>query len=213
MSKDLWLKRIRNYAGFLGAILPWLSLIGALIVNFLNPLGSGFWKNLSISATYYVTPPLVGILTAASIVLMCYDGYSLWDNLITTISGAFGIMIVLFPCNCSIAPESVGFFQLPVHISSKIHNASACVFFILLAINDLFFFTRSVGFVTKMKEFRNKVYIVCGIGMIVSMLLMVLPVHFPAKTWIVEMLALSFFGVSWLTKGGAFKFLNDKETK
>lgn len=32
-SKELWLKRIRNWAGFLGMILPWISLIGAVIVS------------------------------------------------------------------------------------------------------------------------------------------------------------------------------------
>ena len=34
-SKELWLKRIRNWAGFLGMILPWISLIVAVIVLFL----------------------------------------------------------------------------------------------------------------------------------------------------------------------------------
>ena len=64
MSEDLWLKRIRNYAGFLGAVLPWLSLLGAALVNARTPLGHGFWSDLSISGTYYVTPALVAILTS-----------------------------------------------------------------------------------------------------------------------------------------------------
>ena len=207
MSKDLWLKRIRNYAGFLGMLLPWLSLIG-------NSLYHGFkprWGEFSISATYYTTPALVAVLTAASIVLMCYDGYSKQDSIVTTISGVFGLMIVLFPCDCSIAPKYVGFFQLPVEVSNVIHCTSACIFFILLAYNDIFLFTKYEWDMTKKKKLRNKIYYICGFGMIAAMALMVIPsIDFPAKTWWVEMIALTFFGMSWLTKGGAFPFLNDE---
>ena len=32
LNKELWLKRIRNLAGFLGMILPWFSLLGAALV-------------------------------------------------------------------------------------------------------------------------------------------------------------------------------------
>ena len=209
-NKLLWHRRIRNYAGLLGMLLPWLSLIGALLVNIFTPLGEKFWSDLSISATYYVTPALAGILTAASIVLMCYDGYDLQDNLVTTLSGVFGIMIVLFPCNCSLAPEHTGFFQLPCSISSKVHCTAAVIFFCLLAYNSLFLFTKSHGEKTQKKRLRNTVYVVCGIGMLCAMVLMPLPVSFFAKTWWVEMIALTFFGVSWLVKGGAFKVLNDE---
>lgn len=211
MNKDLWQRRIRNYAGFLGAVLPWLSVLGAVLVQCHTPLGHGFWADLSISATYYITPALAGILTTASVVLMTYDGYDLQDNIVTTISGVFGIMIVLFPCNCSIAPAYVGFFQLPVKVSSAIHCTAAVIFFLLLAYNALFLFTKHGDEMTAQKKKRNKVYVICGIGMIVSMALMPMPIHFPAKTWIVEMLALSFFGVSWLVKGDAFLYLRDND--
>lgn len=210
MSELLWQRRIRNWAGLLGAILPWISLLGAGIVNYHTPLGEGFWSNLSISATYYVTPALVAILTTASVVLMCYDGYDLQDNVVTTISGVFGILIVLFPCNCSIATNYVGFFQLPPSVSSIIHNASAVIFFCLLAYNDLFLFTKHNGTPSRNKRIRNVIYRVCGIGMLGAMVLMPLPISFPAKTWWVEMIALTFFGISWLVKGNAFPFLSDE---
>lgn len=211
MSRELWLKRMRNYAGLLGALLPWISLLGAVLVNARIDLGTGFWSDLSISATYYITPALAGILTTASVVLMCYDGYDKWDSLITTISGVFGICIVLFPCNCSIATEYTGFFQLPVKVSSIFHCTSAVIFFCLLAYNSMFLFTKTHGNVTKEKKLRNKIYFACAVGMLSAMVLMPLPVSFPMKTWWVEMISLTFFGISWLVKGGAFKFLNDKE--
>ena len=210
MSKDLWLRRIRNLAGFLGMILPWISLIGAIIVSNTTGVPAEFWPTLSISATYYICPALTGILTAASVVLMCYDGYSLRDNIVTTISGVFGIMIVLFPCACTVSGEMVGFFQLPVAISNTIHCASACAFFILLSINSLFLFTLGEKEPTKQKKIRNIVYRVCGIGMICALILMVLPVSFFAKTFVVEAIALTFFGISWLVKGQVFGILKDE---
>lgn len=211
MSELLWQKRIRNWAGFLGGILPFLSLFGALLFDYVTGgLTKGFWNDFSISATYYVTPALVGILTAASLVLMCYDGYDLQDSIITTISGVFGLMIVLFPCKCAVAPEYTGFFQLPAKVSNLIHCFSAVTFFILLAYNDLFLFTKHDDTPTPKKKVRNIVYRICGIGMLSAMILMPLPFHFPAKTWWVETVALFFFAISWLTKGGAFPFLNDE---
>lgn len=210
MSKDLWLRRIRNLAGFLGMILPWISLIGAIIVSNTTGVPAEFWPTLSISATYYICPALTGILTAASVVLMCYDGYSLRDNIVTTISGVFGIMIVLFPCACTVSGEMVGFFQLPVAISNTIHCASACAFFILLSINSLFLFTLGEKEPTKQKKIRNIIYRVCGVGMICALILMVLPVSFFAKTFVVEAIALTFFGISWLVKGQVFGILKDE---
>lgn len=210
MSKDLWLRRIRNLAGFLGMILPWISLIGAIIVSKATGVPVEFWPTLSISATYYICPALTGILTAASVVLMCYDGYSLRDNIVTTISGVFGIMIVLFPCACTVSGEMVGFFQLPVAISNTIHCASACAFFILLSINSLFLFTLGEKEPTKQKKIRNIIYRVCGIGMLCALILMVLPVSFFAKTFVVEAIALTFFGISWLVKGQVFGILKDE---
>ena len=209
MNKLLWEKRIVNWAGALGAVLPWLSLIGAWMVSFHTDLPKGFWSDFSISATYYVTPALAGILTTASVVLMCYDGYDKWDSFITTISGVFGLGIVLFPCKCAVSPSFTGFFQLPESVSSILHCTCAVIFFCLLAYNDLFLFTKHGEEVTDKKKLRNKVYIVCGIGMLCAMVLMPLPFSFPAKTWWVEMVSLTFFGISWLTKGGAIPFLND----
>lgn len=209
-DSNLWLKRIRNLAGFLGMILPWLSLLGAVIVSKSVGVPETFWETLSISATYYITPPLTGVLTAAAIVLMCYDGYDWRDNLITTISGFFGLGVVIFPCSCSVSTPLTGFFQLPVNISNIIHCSSAVIFFILLATNSLFLFTLGESN-TKQKKIRNIIYRVCGIGMICAMALMVIPVSFFAKTFIVEAIALTFFGISWLVKGQVFGLFADKK--
>ena len=212
-SALVWLKRIRNIIGFLGMILPWVALLGTFLASKNIELSDDFWSNLSISATYYLTPALTGILTTAAVVLMCYDSYEPIDDTITTLSGVCGLLIVLFPCHCCVSPDKVGLFQLPANISHIIHSISAVCFFLLLAFNSLFLFTRSKNKVfeqTKQKKIRNIIYRVCVIGMLAALILMPLPIHFFAKTFIVETIALTFFGVSWLVKGQVFGILADE---
>ena len=48
------------------------------------------------------------------------------------------------------------------------------------------------------------------LGMLCALALMVIPVSFFAKTFIVEAIALTFFGISWLVKGQALGILKDK---
>lgn len=206
--EKIWLKRIRNLAGFMGMILPWISLLGAILVARTKGIPDNFWEDLSISATYYITPPLVGILTTAAIVLLCYKGYDWKDNLVSSLSGIFGLMIVLFPCKCTASGDIVGFFQLPVNISHIVHCTSAVLFFILLAINSMFLFTLGESN-TKNKRIKNIIYRVCAFGMLGALILMPLPIHFFAKTFIVEAIALTFFGISWLVKGEIFGLLSD----
>lgn len=216
LSKELWMKRIRNLAGLMGMILPWFCLLGYYLVykTGRNGLADPFPDSMSI--TYYVTPVLSMVLTTASIVLMTYAGYDWRDRLVTTLSGVFGLLIVLFPCSDSNGVYeamgiggTAGYFQTPVWLNPYIHNISACIFFILLAVNSFFLFTMGGTNPTPQKKKRNIVYKVCAVGMFVAMLLIVIPLPIPHKTFWVEAVALSFFGVSWLTKGEIW--LKDKD--
>ena len=119
--------RIRNLCGLLGIILPWLALFSAGIIL---DKPEGWWW--SISATYYQSPALVGVLVPACIVMMSYIGYDWKDNLITTLTGLFGLGIVLFPCKVDWIADgtAVGFFQLPIELSQIVHTACALLFFL-----------------------------------------------------------------------------------
>ena len=188
--------RLRLVLGVLAILLPW-------IVTLLN---GGIPP--SISATYYVDTcitPFMGILISASVILMCYKGYELQDDIVLTLSGFFGLCICLFPTYTS-RYEHVGTFQLPVNISSTLHNISAIIFFGLLSYNSFFLFTKGSATPTRNKKIRNIIYKVCSVGMLASFLLMLLP-DFYIKIWLVETIALFFFGLSFLTKADIFPFL------
>ena len=188
--------RLRLILGLLAILLPWIV---ALLVGYIPA---------SISATYYTNagPVFMIILGACSVTLMSYKGYDWKDDLILTAAGICGIGICVFPCKVDYSNVLVGPFLIPKEISSTIHLVFAVVFFALLSINSIFLFTKGSDNPTPNKKKRNIIYIVCGIGMLASFGLILLPDFF-IKTWLVETFALSFFGVSFLTKADIFPFL------
>lgn len=199
--------RLRFWLGCLAMALPIIVSFLALIFNHIP----GHIIPDSISATYYydacITPFMI-ILGGSSIILMCYQGYDRLDDIVCTISGIMGLCICFFPCyNGNL--QYVGTFQIPIHLSNTLHSVAAAIFFILLAFNSFFLFTKGDSKPTKNKIKRNFIYRVCGLGIIASILFIVLALKksIYGLTWISETAALAFFGISWLTKADIFPFL------
>lgn len=188
--------RLRCTVGWLGILLPWLVV---LLLWAFPP---------SISATYYtaeaITPFMI-ILGSASFLLFSYKGYGRIDDIINSLTGLFGLLICLFPCATNTL-DLVGTFQISPEISGLIHNIAAIGFFGLLSYNSICLFTKGENNPTKNKKIRNIIYRVCGIGMIASFSLLLLP-SFSIRIWLVEAIALFFFGVSWLTKADYYPWL------
>ena len=188
--------RLRAMIGWLGMLLPWVVVS---LVRYVPP---------SISATWYTNActSFMIILGSASFLLICYEGYTKVDDILLTCSGIAGLCICLFPCSVAEVTGKVGTFMIDRDISSIIHNVSAVIFFGLLAYNSFFLFTKSSGEMTRNKKIRNIIYRVCGVGMIGSFLFILLP-DFRIKIWLVETIALFFFGVSFLTKADIYPWL------
>lgn len=199
--------RLRAILGWLGMLLPWLVATLALTYKCLP----GHIIPPSISYTYYLNPcitPFMIILGSAGILLICYKGYDRQDDIICTLAGIFALLICLFPCDKGII-QRVGTFQLPSNISGIIHNISAVIFFGLLSYNSIFLFTKNSGEMMIKKKIRNIIYRVCGIGMVGSFILLIPFTLFNiwGGIWIIEAIALSFFGISWLTKSDIYPWL------
>lgn len=196
--------RLRCIIGWLGMLLPWIVLILSLAFGYNFPD--------SISATYFVDPcitPFMIILGSAGILLFTYKGYDPVDDILNTAAGIFGLGVCLFPCAAKLG--NIGTFQLPSSISDVIHMISAIGFFGILAYNSLFQFTKGTANPTPNKKKRNIIFRICGIGMIVSFIFMPLAsfgiIAIPHIIWIIETVALAFFGVSWLTKADCYPWL------
>lgn len=198
-------KALRRLIGILGILLPLICIVGGRLFT-KDPVQQ------SVSLYYYsnMRDFLVGILFAVSLFLITYKGTRVIDLIITTITGIAGLCVAIFPCyNEAYETIRVGIFQLYPATSNIVHITFASLFFILLGINSLFLFTRKSDPVTPQKLTRNKIYIICGIiilvcfvGLVICMLTLTQQQKFESKIiLILETIALLSFGISWLVKG------------
>lgn len=186
--------RLRTMLGSLGMLLPWI--VSVLIGHIPS----------SISDTYYTNAGAVFmiILGAASFLLMSYKGYERIDDIIYTSAGIAGLGICLFPTYAPV--EVCGTFNLRPQVSNVFHIIFAVVFFALLAYGSFFLFTKSDTKPEGKKKMRNIIYRLCGIGMLLSFGILALP-SFSIQIWLMETIALFFFGLSFLTKANCIKIL------
>ncbi len=197
---------LRKAIGFMGILLPAVLLLGTFLI------GKCWQVQNSISHYYYTImgDVFVGTLCAVAVFLMAYKGYSRADNVATNLAGFFALLIPFFATNNDPSSLCAIRFLPDAAWRSILHYVSAALFFLTLAYISLFLFTKSEGAKTAQKIIRNRVYVVCGITMIVALLLIfavkvftalgqVLALYHPVF-WF-EWLALAAFGTSWLVKG------------
>lgn len=201
-------RTLRALIGILGMALPVMCLLWSLAAN-------GGVVLDSVSSYYYSNfrDVFVGILVAFSVFLVSYRGYTVLDSLVTTVIGVCGLGTALFPCENADVTSPVGVFMLDDAVSNVVHLVCAALFFVLLAFNALFLFTRSNSAIERhtAKWYRNLVYRICG-----SLILICMAAMIPALLWkgtsfpgsdyavlILETIMLFAFGISWLVKGGA----------
>jgi hypothetical protein len=196
---------LRKSIGLLGFFLPFILVLGSFILDHT-------WHiQVSISAYYHTSMRngLVGIICGVSLFLLCYHGYKWYDSLISKLAGFFALGIAFLPTSATDAKDD---------IISTLHYVTSGIFFVLLAFMSIFLFTKSSGVKTSRKKIRNRIYRVCGIMMLISVVgipLDGLPaihdrIAFLKPTLILETSALIFFGISWLTKGEALAIVRDK---
>ena len=192
---------LRKTIGVLGISLVPVLVIGSFIIDHLIN-GQPAAIETSVSAYYYTSMrnELEGIIFGIGMFLLCYDGYDLQDSIISKLAGLFGLCIALFPTSPTTEKGDV---------ISVIHYVTAGIFFALLAYTSVFLFTKTTDYPTPQKVRRNRIYRICGIVMAVAVTGIPLDgidpiwdkIGFLHPTLILELLALTSFGISWLTKG------------
>ena len=187
---------LRRIVGLLGISLPLVLIVGSYILDKPGHL------QVSISAYYHTSMrnALVGIVCGVSLYLLSYHGYEWQDSMVSKLAGLFALGIAFFPTSATHDKSD---------IISRLHYITAGIFFVLLSYMSIFLFTKSSGFKTPEKIKRNRIYIVCGIIMFISVVGIPIDgipaihdrISFLKPTTILETLALVAFGFSWLTKG------------
>jgi hypothetical protein len=198
---------LRIWIGILGIALPFILVIGTFAFSdcdFILP---------SISHYYYSNMKVffVGVLSAVSLFLFTYSGYSRLDNIITTVAAGCCFLVAIFPTylSKSITCLTKGSSFIKQDVNGY-HLLFAAMFFVILALMSIFIFTKSSlpkQDQTPAKRVRNFIYRFCGIGMIICLISMGLISQFwvdkfgdfPHVFWF-ESLILLLFGISWLTK-------------
>ena len=181
---------LRILIGAAGISLPLLLVIGKLIAE------HSFKLEYSISDYYDNSTAgdiLVGILFSLAFFLVSYKGYAPIDSIAANFGCAFALGVALCPTT------SKNSF---VHYS---HFIFAFLLFSTFIFFSIYLFRKSSPHPTRQKKNRNKVYLVCGIVMILSILGIALceALHVNANLHLVfwlESVALVSFGFSWITK-------------
>ena len=195
---------LRILIGATGILLPLLLIIGNLIAN--NTLQIEF----SVSDYYdngTAGDILVGILFVLGFFLMTYKGYNAIDSRTANFGCVFALGVALCPTTS---------FNHTIHI---LHFVFAILLFSVFIFFSIYLFRKTDPDkeFTKQKGNRNKVYLACGIimilcivGIAISMIwLTQLSATYHLVFWF-ESIALISFGVSWVTKA-EFLFLKDEK--
>ena len=163
----------------------------------------------SVSASYYTSARdvFVGSLAAIGTFLFFHVDTDKLDQVLARIAGLSGIGIGLLPMEQSyeaLSPDDVGKLQSCAHGPLGFHIYAVGVFFAVISYMALFRFTRvGAAGLTPEKEIRNRIYVVCGIVMLLAfatigvdkLLGQKRPIFWP------ETFAIAAFSIAWLVKG------------
>ena len=206
--------KLRKDIGVLGLLMPILVRLGAW-------WREGILSNESISAYYYTSmrDVFVGIMVATGVFLFCYRGPDRQDNILTNIAGLCSIGIGLFPMEPQYVPLILEKFKsvlspdcYSTHGPLGYHIYIVAAFFLIISYLAIFRFPKpSRPVITTQKLKRNKIYVVCGIVMVVMLILIVSIKAIDMKRSIFwpETIAIVAFAIAWLVKGQAI--LKDKD--
>lgn len=197
---------LRKAVGYVGISLPFVLAAGNWLIF------SGRLQQ-SVSDYFYtgMRDVLVGGLCVIGSFLLAHRGQDRWDSRVTRAAGVGAVGVALFP-----TPPSHPSFQATV--SGYCHFAFGTLMFTALAVIALWLFRKTGPGHTRsrLSQLRHRIYLACGIVMVVSLALTGIA-SLPFATglspldpvfWL-ETAAIAAFGVSWLVKGQAI--LRDKQ--
>ena len=188
---------LRRAIGIIGLALPFVLIIGKLLIDGGGLLGS-------VSGYYYtdMRDVFVGSMCAVGVFLLAYRGHDLIDDVVADIAGVAAIGVALFPTT------PAGPRTHTQQLVGDAHVVFAAVFFLSLAYFCLVRFRRSADpRPTGRKAARNGIYLGCGVIILVCLVSIVvvgLALHggqpWHAVLWL-ESAATVAFGVAWFVKG------------
>lgn len=194
-------RTLRTAVGLLGILLPFVASLSGWLLPPRLP-------KPSISAYYYTDTRdfFVGMLCAIGVFLVCYRGPQKIDEVVSALAGVFAVGVAWLPTK----PE--GAASPAQELVSRLHYASAALFFSAITFMALFLFTKG-DTADPAKRRRNVLYRACGITMATCIAVMLVQAWFfpgSKETWkahgitfVLETISIEAFGIAWLVKGAA----------
>jgi hypothetical protein len=193
------------------------KLIVGLIALSLGPLTNVFadFPLTSISASYYhpgwSQTIFIGSLFATAAFLLSYNGLSSGEMISSKVAAAAGLAVALFPCDCD------GRAALVPHV----HGIAAAAMFLVLTYFCYVFRQRALLKASRQSRVRALIYTLCAAAMALSIVALALDQftsgalsrHDPWLTYHGEYVALTAFGVSWLTASRKLPLLTAKNER
>lgn len=205
-----WLE-LRRIIGIIGIVHPVVLFVGGYFI-FNTALQS------SMSAYYYtgMRNVFVGLGFVTGVFLLSYKGYDTHDRIVSMIAGVMALIVAMFPCAPTINPT-----QQEIYVG-YLHVITASIFLLALSYFCLVLFPKTGDKILTMKKrTRNKIYRICGIVIILSLVFtsfyfypsplqsLLAPFH---PIYFGELIAFWAFGVAWLVKGKAI-LADDEDEK
>ncbi|MEP6508666.1 MAG: hypothetical protein ABJC63_10615 [Gemmatimonadales bacterium] len=202
---DISGRRHRQVIGYLGLALPVLLV---QLVRLRPNAVSDHWTGNSISAYYWTgaVSLFVGVLAALSLFLLTYRGYAndshKYDRAAAIIAGTAAGLVGIFP---TIPPPGIAALPWWGAWIGYTHIVAATILFSMFAVFSLWLFRKSAPGEqpSAEKKRRNAIYLLCGIGILVSMVWAFIAHQQQRSIFWPESIALGFFSWSWLVKGQA----------
>lgn len=197
----------RQLIGYIGLFMPLFIIFLALWRD-----GEKAWRNLdSISAYYYTgaNAAFVGMLVALALFLFTYRGYKgeqgRADRSAAIVAGGAALLVAFFPTE---VPQDFTALTWWHKWVGKVHFGAAIGLFSMFAIFSLWLFRKSAkgeGAMPGDKKWRNRIYLGCGILIVVEMGWAGWNGYNGDPIFWQEAFALIAFSVSWLVKGYAHR--------
>lgn len=177
----------------IGAIAILLPLIEYVLTHrSITSISASFWF-VDTWPAVWPRNIFVGFLFAIAAFLMAYNGKSEREMWLTKIAAVAALGIAMYPCECG-NPDN--------EIVPKVHVIAAGVMFAVLACFCWIFIQRALDKKSAHGMARAVIYGLCGVGMAVAIVLLLISAATPADDALVfwgETIGLVSFGISWLT--------------
>lgn len=195
------IETVRLFIGALGILIPWVTILTDFIFTgsfHLEFSMSDYYDN-GVSGDFFV-----GTLFMLASFLFTYKGYEIIDSIAASFGAFCAMGVAVFPTTSDL------------QIVHNLHYVFFSLLFITFIYFSIYLFRKgdSREMITKQRKMRNRVYLSCGLIMIICMVGISINSFgvlgdtlnkYNFTLWF-EVLAFFAFGLSWITKSNSFIF-------